>query len=141
MLNSIMQRREDRESGFTLIELLVVVAIIAILAVIAIPLFNNFRDNAANSAAEAELKNAATAIEAYYTAEGSYPASSADAGTLANVRFSDNVQAVYAYDGTAKTYTLNACNIDTKVDFVYDSTTGTITESGTPCAGTAGFTG
>lgn len=141
MLTRINQAREDREAGFTLIELLVVVAIIAILAVIAIPVFGALRDNAANSAAEAELKNAATALEVYYTQNSDYPTTSALATSDANVRFSDNIQAVYAYAAATKTYTLNVCNIDTQVDFQYDSTTGTIAEQASACAGTAGFTG
>ncbi len=59
--------------GFTLIELLIVVAIIAILAAIAIPQFSAYRIKAYNSAAEADLRNLKTALEAYYADAQHYP--------------------------------------------------------------------
>ena len=54
------------ESGFTLIELLVVVAIIGILAAIAIPQFAEYRKRGFDSRALSDLRNAATAEEAYF---------------------------------------------------------------------------
>jgi type IV pilus assembly protein PilA len=53
--------------GFTLIELLIVVAIIAILAAIAIPQFSSYRIRGYNSAATADLRNARTAEEAFFS--------------------------------------------------------------------------
>ncbi len=61
-----VDRMKKGEKGFTLIELLVVVAIIAILAAIAIPQFAAYRIRAYNSSAESDLRNAKTAMEAYY---------------------------------------------------------------------------
>ena len=52
--------------GFTLIELLIVIAIIQVLASIAIPNFSLYRKKALNCAAKSDLRNAATAQEAYY---------------------------------------------------------------------------
>ena len=61
-----------REEGFTLIELMIVIAIIGILAAIAIPQFTSYRQRGFNAAAQSDLRNAATAQEAYYTDLQSY---------------------------------------------------------------------
>ena len=66
-------RYNKNQKGFTLIELLIVVAIIGILAAIAIPQFAEYRKKAFNSAAQSDLKNAKTAVEAYYSENYHYP--------------------------------------------------------------------
>jgi type IV pilus assembly protein PilA len=60
------------EKGFTLIELMIVIAIIGILAAIAIPQFSAYRTRSFNAAANADLRNAATAQEAYFVDHQSY---------------------------------------------------------------------
>ena len=62
MFTRMMRKNE----GFTLIELMIVIAIIGILAAIAIPQFSAYRQRSYNAAAEADLRNATTAQEAYY---------------------------------------------------------------------------
>ena len=64
------KKRDER--GFTLIELMIVIAIIGILAAIAIPQFSAYRARSYNSAAQADLRNAATAQEAYFVDEDTY---------------------------------------------------------------------
>jgi type IV pilus assembly protein PilA len=70
MFTKMMRKNE----GFTLIELMIVIAIIGILAAIAIPQFSAYRTRSYNSAAEADLRNAATAQEAYYVDNQTYKA-------------------------------------------------------------------
>jgi type IV pilus assembly protein PilA len=68
MLTKMMKKNE----GFTLIELMIVIAIIGILAAIAIPQFSAYRQRSYNSAAQADLRNAATAQEAYFVDNQTY---------------------------------------------------------------------
>ena len=70
----MLKKFRKGEKGFTLIELLIVVAIIGILAAIAIPQFSAYRQNAYNSAANSDLKNLKTGMEAYMADNQEYPA-------------------------------------------------------------------
>jgi len=65
-------QRQDDERGFTLIELLVVLVIIGILIAIAVPSYLGFRDRASSRSAQANVRSAVTAAEAYYVDNGYY---------------------------------------------------------------------
>lgn len=67
-------RMKNSQKGFTLIELLVVVAIIGILAAIAIPQFSEYRARGYDARAKTDLRNVATAEEAYFADNEVYKA-------------------------------------------------------------------
>jgi type IV pilus assembly protein PilA len=69
----MLKKFRKSQKGFTLIELLIVVAIIGILAAIAIPQFSSYRQKAYNSAAQSDLKNMKTGMEAYMSDNQQYP--------------------------------------------------------------------
>jgi len=71
------------EKGFTLIELLVVIAIIGILAAIAIPQFSEYRKRGFDARSKSDLRNVATAEEAYFVDYEKYLAC-ADAATCSS---------------------------------------------------------
>jgi type IV pilus assembly protein PilA len=62
----------EREGGFTLIELLVVLIIIAVLLAIAIPSYLGFKGRAQQRTAEANVRAAIPAAEAFYSDNDTY---------------------------------------------------------------------
>src|SRR3954470_21164358 len=79
-----IRKRLNSDEGFTLVELLVVILIIGILAAIAIPSFLNQKGKGEDASAKSSAREAATALETYYTDNASYAAdlSGADANDL-----------------------------------------------------------
>lgn len=73
-----------RRDGFTLLELLVVVAIIMILVGILLPSMVKIQQKSRIRKAQAEVKNLATAIRAYHTEYGEWPANPSAGGVWSN---------------------------------------------------------
>ena len=65
------------KKGFTLIELLVVIAIIGLLSTLAVVALGSARTKARDAKRLSDIKQVQTALELYYTDQGSYPTGTA----------------------------------------------------------------
>ena len=102
------------EGGFTLIELLVVIAIIGILAATAIPQFAAYRRRSYGVLVKSDIRNAATAQEAYFVNANTYlaKASALTSGDLPGYKRSTDVTVLAGASGTTfvLTATHSKCN-------------------------------
>jgi type IV pilus assembly protein PilA len=111
--------------GFTLIELLIVVVIIGILASIAIPKFHNSKEQAYIASMREDVRNLATAEEAYYSDNnGIYAATLAALGT--NYKASSGVTITLVGTGSSwratarNPMTVVSCRLATGTTKTYD---------------------
>ena len=104
----MLSKMQNREEGFTLIELMIVIAIIGILAAIAIPQFSAYRTRSFNSAAQSDLRNFATAQEAFFVDNQRYCGTAADlVGDTYGAFTSENVT-LNVVNATAETYNMTS---------------------------------
>jgi len=112
-ITKLQKRVAQEESGFTLIELLIVLVIIGILLAIAVPSYLGFKDRANKAAAQANVRSAIPAAEAYYSDNGSYTSMDITTGAAPNaggLKGIDQGLALTKVTSTASTYTLCAVN-------------------------------
>lgn len=119
---------KENEKGFTLIELMIVIAIVGILAGIAIQQFTVYRTRSLNSAAKADLRNAATAQEAYFVTNEQYCATVATlTGATYGLYLSDKV-ALSVTAATTSGYTMTAYHSSGNVTYTLSGPGGAITK-------------
>jgi prepilin-type N-terminal cleavage/methylation domain-containing protein len=120
--------RRRSEEGFTLIELLVVIAIIGILAAIAIPQFAAYRKRGYEATLKTDLRNAATAQEAYFAQAQTYVSGALSSGTPAGYNKSAGISSIVASGVSGTGFTLTATHTNcTGISWNYVSTTGIVT--------------
>ncbi len=117
------------EGGFTLIELLVVIAIIGILAAIAIPQFAAYRRRGFDAQNQSDLRNLATAQEAYFVDNNTYTSTVGNLTGANGYRQTLNVSMTTTGSATGFTSTAtaaNGCGAGTGIA-TFDNATGLIT--------------
>jgi type IV pilus assembly protein PilA len=133
--------RANAEGGFTLIELLVVIIILGILLAVAVPSYIGFKGKAEKSAAQANVRAAVPAVEAFYSDNGTYDAmENASTATPPGISFYDPASAAKVTSDASKSTATSYCIYSTQggSTFYKLGPAGAITEDtngvGTTCS-------
>ena len=127
-----MNVKKPAQKGFTVVELLIVILVIAILATISTFAFLTIKDKTITTTLKDDLKRGSTAIEAYKSKTGKYPAS------IASVNDGKGISATngntYRYIEAANyQYCLEVTTSDKEFIYSYDSSSDKIYED-SPCS-------
>lgn len=112
-----------RKNAFTLIELLIVIAIIGVLAAVVLIAINPARRmaQARDSGRKSDIGQMATALQAYFTTNSSYPAGSGAPGGLTALTASGDLKTITKDPtGGEYTYTVQDAGTSTAESAVYD---------------------
>ena len=121
----IAKRSLARQPGFTLIEILLVIAVIGLLAAIAIPQISRYPSQAIDAQLKSDLRNAAVAVEGYFSKKAVYPASITEVEGY-GFKATDGVT-ITLNVLTPTSYTITAAKPGgTQAGFTLSSTTGSI---------------
>ena len=114
-----------RNEAFTLVEVLIIISIIGLLAVIAIPQFIGYRSRAIDAQLKSDLRNAAVAVESYFTKKSVYPASLAEIQAY-GFHPTDGITVTLTV-GPPNSYSITAAKPGgTQPSFTFTSSTGSI---------------
>ena len=117
-ISGLRRRLAREESGFTLIELLIVLVIIGILLAVAVPSYLGFKDRAKQRAAQANVRTAVPAVEAYFADTGHYTnmaLTTGDAPDIGGLTGIDAGVSITVVSAGASTY----CISDTQGSFTF----------------------
>jgi len=128
-----VQNNMKMNKGFTLIELLIVISIIGILAGVVIGVINPQRQQAIarDAVTQTTMNKFAEGIEAYYSANGTYPTQEMLASGNVSFIHVEAMPANLHYTQSGDTFYL--CNVtaeDASVFFVYDSSASSLFRCG-----------